>query len=555
MWIQAEDMTDRQAWLRAAGLAVVIVAGYLFMATRATLWDRDEPRFARATAEMVESGDYLVPTFNGELRPDKPILIYWLMSLPMRLWGPTELACRFFAAVGTALTALLVFFIGKRLFDAQVGLTAMVMLALSLMVLYIGSAATADAVLLPFMVGQMAVFVGFRDSGRRVWAMLLMALAMGGALLAKGPVGLLPLLAILVLLWFDRRDASTRWRVWELGLSTLAGIGLFLAWALPANAATHGEFLRRGIGHHVLARSAAPLEHHGGDFLLYLPYYLPVILVGFFPWTLYMPAMVSVVGGRRLGGPWFRRLFFSWTLPLLMVMTLVATKLPHYILFMWPALALAGAGLLWAWQHDRLSDKDRLWLQKGVWFFAPVAVIMTLGMAAVPWLLPLGTVWTSLVCAAVMGGMSAGAIHYHCSGRVMAGLRVLGAGMSVFMVLFCLGVVPKVEATKISPEIARIVRQETGPETPVATFKYEEPSLNFYIGRPIEPLKSPDAVLDWLARSRPGALIVPRDKLEAVLQGHDITPQVIGAKEGYNFAKGRRVNVVVVRRDHSQPLP
>ncbi|HEW78800.1 MAG TPA: glycosyltransferase family 39 protein, partial [Phycisphaerales bacterium] len=100
-------------WVAVTLIALAIMGKYLFMSTRSTLWDRDEPRFARATVEMIESGNYLVPSFNGKMWPDKPIFFYWLMSLPVRLLGPTELACRFFGAVGTALTCLLTFFIGR----------------------------------------------------------------------------------------------------------------------------------------------------------------------------------------------------------------------------------------------------------------------------------------------------------------------------------------------------------------------------------------------------------------------------------------------------------
>ena len=278
---------------RAWVLAVVIAGVYLFLSSRTTLWDRDEPRFARATVEMLDSGNYLFPTFDGELRPDKPILIYWLMAVPVSLWGPTELACRFCGAVGTAAACLLIFFIAAKLFDAAVGLWAMCILASSLMMLYIGTAATADAVLLPFMVGQMAVFVGFFNSSRRITAVVILGLTMGGALLAKGPVGLLPLVTILCVTWIVNRHTLGRWRFRELGLSVCLGIGLFLAWAVPANVATDGEFFRQGIGHHVLQRSFAPLEHHGGGFLWYVLYYLPVILVGFFPWTLFLPGKIT----------------------------------------------------------------------------------------------------------------------------------------------------------------------------------------------------------------------------------------------------------------------
>ena len=103
-------------WLKAILICAGFAALYLLIAGSSTLWDRDEPRYARATAEMVESGNYLVPTFNGEVWFDKPILLYWLMSVPVRLLGPSEIACRFAGVIGTAITLLLTFFIGIKLF-------------------------------------------------------------------------------------------------------------------------------------------------------------------------------------------------------------------------------------------------------------------------------------------------------------------------------------------------------------------------------------------------------------------------------------------------------
>jgi len=82
-------------------ITLTIFSNCLFVSTRTTLWDRDEPRYARAAVEMAESGNYLLPTFNGQIWFDKPPLLYWLMSLPIRLKGPTELACRFFGVLGT----------------------------------------------------------------------------------------------------------------------------------------------------------------------------------------------------------------------------------------------------------------------------------------------------------------------------------------------------------------------------------------------------------------------------------------------------------------------
>ena len=250
-------------WVAAALIALAIMGKYLFVSTRSTLWDRDEPRFARAVVEMTESGNYMVPTLNGKMWPDKPIFFYWLMSLPVRLLGPTELACRFWAAIGTALTCLLTFFIGRRFMDKKAGLWAMVILASTFMVLGIGTAATSDAVLLPFIVAVMAIFAQSLSSGMRVSGVILMGVALGLAMLTKGPIGLMPVPAIATILWLNRKTETGIWRrAWPIGASLAIGFLIFIAWAVPANNATNGEFLRVFIGRHVITRALKPMEHH-----------------------------------------------------------------------------------------------------------------------------------------------------------------------------------------------------------------------------------------------------------------------------------------------------
>lgn len=106
-------------------MAVVILGLFLFTAMRSTLWDRDEPRFARAAVEMVQTGNLLYPTFEGRLRADKPILIYWLMSLSVSVFGECELAFRLVSPLGVAATVLLLSYIGTLLFEPAVGLLSM----------------------------------------------------------------------------------------------------------------------------------------------------------------------------------------------------------------------------------------------------------------------------------------------------------------------------------------------------------------------------------------------------------------------------------------------
>lgn len=473
-------MTEsRTSSLAVVMIALAVAAVYWFIDTRSTLWDRDEPRFSRATAEMVESGNYLYPTFNGQLRPDKPILIYWLMSVPLRVLGPTSLACRFFGGVGIGVTCVLTFLLGRRFLGVRAGLWSMVILASTLMVMVIGTAATSDGILLPAMVAVVVLFARGMTSGSSWPYGMLIGLAFGLGLLAKGPVALLPIPVIGATLWLDRRNGiRVGSSLGQLAAGMGAGVLIFLAWAIPANSATGGEFLRLGIGHHVLARSARPLEHHGGSFLLHLPYYLPVIVAGFFPWTLHLPGAVSAVLGRRVGAKHFRELFLAWVISIVVIMTLIATKLPHYILFTWPAMALAVAGTLMAAEQGTLADADRRWLRGGVWFFGPVAGGAAVGLIAAPFALHLpGATLSFWMAAAVLLAVSALAIRQQLRDRPQASAITLLFGMLVLLLPVMLGIMPALERVKISPALAGVVKDKTSPDVPVAAFRFREPSV------------------------------------------------------------------------------
>ncbi len=541
----------RASRLSVAAICVVVAGGYWFIDTRSTLWDRDEPRFARATAEMIESGNYLYPTFNGQLRPDKPILIYWLMSIPMRLLGPTSLACRFFSSVGIVITCLFTFLIARRFLGGSAGLWSMAVLPSTLMIMVEGTAATADGILLPTMVGVVVLFACSLTSGLRWHHMAGMGLALGLGLLAKGPVALLPIVVIVATLWLIRRsEVRIGSHVGQLGGAAVLGALLFVAWAIPANNATNGEFLRLGLGHHVLARTARPLEHHGGDFLLHLPYYLPVIVAGFFPWSLHLPGSISAVLNRRVGAVHFRELFLAWMTPIVVIMTFVATKLPHYILFTWPAMALAVGGTLAAASQGRLADTDRRWLRGGVWFFGPVAGGTVFGLLAAPFALHLqGAVAPFWAAAVTLLVMSVLAIRQQLRDRPQASAITLLVGMIVVQIPVMLGVMPALEKVKISMPLAEAVKQTTAVDVPVAAFGYREPTLNFYVGRHIEPLGNEEAVATWARQAQPAVLIIPQATLSVIEQRYGpLGLTRIALKQGLNYSKGTTLEVAAMLR-------
>ena len=536
---------------KKAFLIVLCITGiYLFSTTRSTLWDRDEPRFTRAVVEMLETGNYLIPTFNDEIWPDKPPLLYWVMSLPVRLLGPTEFACRFFGVIGSALACVLTFFIGRRLLGKQAGIWAMVILASTLLMLIVGTAATSDAVLLPFNIAVMAIFALSIGGKMRASHVIAVGCILGLAMLTKGPIGLMPAPAIAAILWFDRKTRTNFWRDGLLiGVSLAIGFLIFIAWAIPANISTDGEFLRVFVGRHIITRALKPMENHGGNFLLYLPYYLPVIIVGFFPWTLHLPGAMSAVIGGRIGGKNGRILLLSWIVPAFVIMSLAATKLPHYILFIWPAIALAVAGVITA-EQDSLTQRDKIWLRRGTWFFGSIAIPMGLGLLIGPWFLRMqGLYWSGTMAGVILLVMAALAIRYQETNRPQRSTKVLLVCMLVFEIPVLFGILPAIERIKISPEIAAAVKAGTEKDVPVAAYKYREPTLNFYIGRKIESLGSQEDVAMWAKRPGAGVLIIPQSKLDEVQQNYgDLGLNKIISKNGYNYSKGKTLEVAALIR-------
>jgi len=548
--LQKESVSDH-TWAVVLLIILAVFGNYLFVSTRTTLWDRDEPRYARTAVEMVESGNYLVPTFNGRIWFDKPPLLYWLMSLPISLAGPTELACRFFGVLGTALTCLLTFFIGKQLLGVKAGLWAMVILASTLMILIVGTTAISDAVLLPFIVAVMAVFAQSISSRIPLSHIFVMGVALGLGMLTKGPIGLMPIPAIVTFLLLGRKTRTNTWRdVWVVGASLAIGFLIFIIWAIPANHVTNGQFLREFVGRHVITRALKPMEHHGGNFLLYLPYYLPVVIVAFFPWTLHLPGAISAVVGGRVGGKYGRIFLISWVVSTFIIMSLAATKLPHYILFIWPALALAVAGTIIAEQQNRLTERDKIWLRRGTWFFGPLAIAMALGLMVGPWFVKIpGLCWSGLASGMVLLAFAIIAIHQQRANRPQAAAKVLLVCMLVLEIPILFGILPAIEQIKISPSLAQAVNAKTGKDVPVATYKYGEPTLNFYIGRHIEVLRSEKDVVDWAKQPINGILVMPKNNLNEIQQRYGTLPlDEIASKIGFNYSKGETLEVVALVR-------
>jgi 4-amino-4-deoxy-L-arabinose transferase-like glycosyltransferase len=332
------------------------------------LIDRDEPRFAEASREMIQRADYIVPYFNNQLRLDKPPLAYWAQVASYRIFGESDFSARFPSAIAAALVALVICAWSRRNGATSVGWWAAIIFTLSLQTFVHAKAAVADMWLVLFM--TLAHWSGYELLSRsspgaerqmparlgtvtpyhqtRWWLTFYLSLAFG--FLAKGPIAWLPLLTVGATIILARD--------WQLArhIKLLRGILLMLAlvalWGIPALVQTHGQFLAIGIGRHVISRSLATMEGHGassfGMYLLLLPFYFVTIFISFFPWSIKLPWLIRQLWRQRKDGVadpgYSRSQFDNYLLTgiaiIFVTFTLVATKLPHYTLPAFPLLAL-----------------------------------------------------------------------------------------------------------------------------------------------------------------------------------------------------------------------
>ncbi len=324
------------------------------------LIDRDEPRFAEASREMRQRGDYVVPYFNNRYRFDKPPLTYWCQSVSYRVFGANDFAARLPSAIAAALTAVVLLAWGRRVGEERVGWWAALIFSLCLQTFMHARAAVADMWLVFFMTSaHWAGYELLRESlgekrptsnverptfneedaswAQRWWWMFYGALALG--FLAKGPIGWMPLLTLGVV----------RFMVPDLRLARrfhfFAGVSLALLlvalWGIPALWRTEGLFLDVGIGKHVVGRSLVAMEGHGAaklwSYLATLPFYFVLIFVSFAPWSIKLPWLAQKLWRQRDAVDCY---LIAGVAVVFVVFTLVKTKLPHYTLPAIPLLAL-----------------------------------------------------------------------------------------------------------------------------------------------------------------------------------------------------------------------
>jgi len=282
---------------------------------------------------------------------------------------------------------------------------------------------------------------------------------------------------------------------------------------------------------------------------------VPVVIGMFIPWTLHLPGALSATLGGRAGGQRGKALLLGWIVPTFVLMSLVATKLPHYVLGIWPALAIMCAVTLDEADRGTLSERDRKWLRWGRFFFGVPGWGVALALMITPWVVeakPLRV--PGLIAGGVLLVSVVVASRLQRRERIFDASKVALGGMVLFVLLATTLVMPAIERFKPAPVVARAIRAQTSDDVPVYTLHFGEPSLVFYVRRPpVLALGSIERMHEWVNEPGPAVLVTRRQYLDAYEQQHGQAPlTVIASGKGWNPAKGDAVDLIALGRNLDQ---
>jgi 4-amino-4-deoxy-L-arabinose transferase-like glycosyltransferase len=502
--------------------------------------DRDESRFAQATAQMLETRDFVVIHYQDQPRFKKPVGIHWLQAASVSLLSSPEArqiwAYRIPSLLGAMLAAAACAWGASAFFGGPAGLLAGAMLGTTFLLSTEALIAKTDAVLCGTTTLALAalarMYAAARDGpplGRSTWAVFWLALA--AATLVKGPIAPLVVgLALVALLAFDRRPGWLKALNWMWGLILVALV--VGPWAGAVTVATDGSFWTTALTGDLAPKLAGGQETHGAP-PGYHTLLAPLLM---FPMTLLLPA-AAVVAWTRRREPGVR-FALAWLLPAWALFEAMPTKLVHYPLPLYGAVAwLAAAAVM-----QPLGAAVR-------WTGAALcAVVGSLLAAGVFYLLSLYGDPSDVTAAAVASLLlaAAGVIggYVLVRGAARAALvTALGLGLAGHAALAA-GLAPRLDPLWLSDRTeqamakARLLPRQGIAEAPVAVAGYAEPSLVFALGTPTE-LEGAGEAARAIYERRPAVVEQREDKaFRQALAVYGVSAYVVATVKGLDYSNG-----------------
>ncbi len=542
---------DLQNLKRSGLLVLLCLVFYVPGLTTLPPVDRDEARFAQATRQMLETRDFVRIRFQEEPRHKKPIGIYWLQAAVVELTSASDTnkiwPYRLPSLLGAILAVLFTFVFGKHLFDERTAFWGAVLVASCLLLVVEAHMATTDAALLATVVvaqGVLGILYVRKGRGGTIGLGLAVTFwtAQGLGILIKGPmVPLVSFLTVIGLIIMDRKVSYLRALRPALGIAWMAAI--VSPWAIAVSLATKGTFFTDAVRSDLLPKLISGHEGHG-----FPPgFYLLLVTLTFWPGSLFLwPALRRAWKHRASAG---ERFCLAWIVPTWLFLELIPTKLLHYVLPTYPALALLTASLILGSTTDVVDWSRSVLARVGIGVWALISLVLAAVIVAVPVYFTgrfaLLTLWPAgaAIC-----------ISFLVVWKALRSQVVAAAFYAVLMATLVLAptlhvILPTAEGLWPSRSVARIVERysqsSSGSIPVVAASEYHEPSLVFLLGTQTK-LVSPAEAASHL-HQRPNSLALINDKDEEsffrTISSLNESVHLLESIHAFNYSNGRWLNL------------
>jgi 4-amino-4-deoxy-L-arabinose transferase-like glycosyltransferase len=460
------------------GLSLLL---FLFWAHAFSVTDTVESNYALTAKEMVTSADWISPRIYGKYWYDKPIMIYWLLALVMKVCGYSDLAVRIIPAIAGALGVTLIYWFVAKLRSKRAGLIAAAFLATALQYFIISKLIITDSILFTLNAAALVFFyLGYANKNATKRWYLLIYPCLGLAVLTKGPVGvLLPGLIILIFLACQKNWAELR------QLRPGVGIFLFLITALPWYGIMylkHGRaFINTFLGIHNYLR--ATVSEHPRDNVFY--YYILLFLASTLPWT------GAVIGGIRDGWRKCRQrqdlslFLLIWAGVFLAFYQLMATKYPTYTFpMLFPLIVLTAFYIEDCLEQHKFSVTGLFFGPLLIWY----GILIFAGCRFLT-----GTLLSIFVAMNIISLLVLTVQSRWRKGQNKLGLLLGGVIFSYL--LLALMVVPKIGNDRSGKQFAQTLAPYAGYQ--IGTYKFYSTAAVYYSGNLLTKLESPGEIANY----------------------------------------------------------
>ncbi|GBR51309.1 glycosyltransferase [Neokomagataea thailandica NBRC 106555] len=513
-----------------------------------------------ASEQMLLSGNYVDVRFQDKPRYLQPAGIYWLESsvaaTAQKIFGPSVLRktwpYRVPSLIAASLAVPLTAWIGSVLFNGLTGLCAAGLLMVSTLFVAESRMATIDTVLLlDILTVQAALLRAFRDreSDRTtsIQTALLYWAACGVGLMLKGPVVLIPAFGTPLTFWLSERaiksdNARTGlFKRMRPAWGWLLMLAVVIPWCVAIQVVSHGQFFSKAVGHNFLGKIGHGQESHG----LFPGYHLLVFAIAFWPGSFFAALALPAIWKNRLTPQ--VRFLLSWIVPHWLVFELIATKLPHYVLPTYPAIAILTAAALVFWPQITVGrlGKYLLGFYGTVWGILGIA--FCLAGSVLVFTLEHRVIAQELIALGGSLPLMVLAIWFiFKKARRNALICVMGAAILTHAGLF-LAVIPNLQTIRLAPRVAELFQavQPCADSTLIST-SYSEPSLVFLAGPNTQLLGAAPAA-QYLSGHKECSLVLVDRKDEAAFRkaleqtGTELTEY--GRIKGLNYSNGHHLDL------------